>query len=91
MLLYAIVWRTILELLLAGAFMSAEQIELFETAGLYLCLSVLFFLMGMSIQDVLKKSNVPMFGRIVVWVVLCFGCAGFILKGLIQLGWNAQG
>jgi len=71
--------------------MSAQGIELFETVGLYLCLLILFFLMGMSIHDVLKKSNVPKFGRVIVWVVLCFGCAGFILKGIIQLSWNAQG
>lgn len=68
--------------------MAPQQIEQFETIGLYLCLLILFFLMGMSIYDVLKRSNVPIFGKMVVWLVLSFGCAGFVLKGLVKFAWG---
>ncbi len=62
-----------------------------ETLGLYLSLAGLFFLIGMAIQDVLKKGDVPKLGRYVVWLVLFIGCTGFIAKGLIQVFWQGAG
>ncbi|KMT64711.1 DUF2788 domain-containing protein [Catenovulum maritimum] len=62
--------------------MSFEQ---FETLSFYLGISVLFALIGMAIHDVLNKGNVPKFGKIMVWLVLFLGCAGFLVKGLIQV------
>ncbi|WP_026959080.1 MULTISPECIES: DUF2788 domain-containing protein [Aliagarivorans] len=71
--------------------MLAQYIDTFEAWGLNLGLVVLFFFIGMAIQDVLKKGNVPLFGRAVVWLVLFLGCAGFIAKGLIQVFWQGAG
>ncbi|HIP75809.1 MAG TPA: DUF2788 domain-containing protein [Psychromonas hadalis] len=64
-----------------------EQIETLGLYGFYLFLSLL---MGMSIQDVLKRSNVPAFGRNVVWAVLLFGCVGFIFKGILEVIWTSS-
>ncbi len=58
-----------------------EYMEQIEGASLWFFLSVLFFLIGMAIQDVLKKGDVPKFGRVFVWIVLFLGCAGFLAKG----------
>ncbi len=65
-----------------------EQIEHF---GLYLMFAALFFLIGMAIQDVLKKGDVPKFGRYMVWLVLFLGCAGFIAKGVIKVIFQSTG
>ena len=62
-----------------------EQIETFGLYGFYL---LLFLLMGMSIQEILKRSNVPALGRNVVWAVLLFGCVGFIFKGIVEVIWT---
>jgi len=62
-----------------------------EAAALWFFLAALFFLIGMAIQDVLNKGNVPRFGRIFVWVVLFLGCAGFIAKGVIQFIYESKG
>jgi len=71
--------------------MVSTLINEFETLGLYFGLAALFFFIGMAIQDVLKKGNVPFFGRAVVWLVLFLGCSGFIAKGLIQVFWQGAG
>jgi hypothetical protein len=65
-----------------------EQIEIIGLYGFYL---FLFLLMGLSIQDVLKRGDVPKFGRQVVWVVLLFGCTGFIAKAIIEIVWTTTG
>jgi len=58
---------------------------------LYFGLAGIFFFIGMAIQDVLKKGDVPKFGRYIVWLVLFLGCSGFIAKGLIQVFWQGAG
>jgi hypothetical protein len=69
--------------------MLSEHFELIETLGTNFALAILFLLIGLAIQDVLKKGNVPKFGRWLVWLVLFLGCAGFIAKGLIQIFWES--
>ncbi|GAA3527719.1 MULTISPECIES: DUF2788 domain-containing protein [Zobellella] len=71
--------------------MSFEQIELLESIGLKLFFVVIFLLIGLAIQDVLKRGNVPKFGRFIVWLVLFVGCAGFVAKGIIELTWEGNG
>ncbi|WP_432453161.1 MULTISPECIES: DUF2788 domain-containing protein [unclassified Agarivorans] len=71
--------------------MFAQYIDQIESLALTIGFVILFFLIGMAIQDVLKKGNVPPFGRAVVWLVLFLGCAGFVAKGLIQLSWEGSG
>jgi hypothetical protein len=71
--------------------MVSKLINEFETLGLYFGLAALLFFIGMAIQDVLKKGQVPFFGRAVVWLVLFLGCSGFIAKGLIQVFWQGAG
>lgn len=68
-----------------------KLMETIEAIGLDLFFIVLFFFIGMAIQDVLKRGNVPPFGRRIVWLVLFLGCAGFVAKGLIQLYWEGAG
>lgn len=69
--------------------MLAEYYEEIEILVTNLTLAVLFLLIGLAIRDVLKRSSVPKFGRIIVWLVLFLGCFGFIAKGLIQVFWEA--
>ena len=71
--------------------MTPEQFALAESIGLNLFFVGIFFFIGMAIQDVLKKSNVPKFGRVFVWLVLFLGCFGFIVKGAIQFYWEYNG
>ncbi|QDP01084.1 DUF2788 domain-containing protein [Thalassotalea sp. PS06] len=71
--------------------MLAENLELIETIGLNLFFLVIFFFIGMSIHDVMKKNNVPKKGQFVVYFVLFLGCAGFIAKGIIQFVWESRG
>lgn len=71
--------------------MVSQYINEFETLGLYFALAGIFFFIGMAIQDVLKKGDVPKFGRYTVWLVLFLGCSGFIAKGLIQVFWQGAG
>ncbi|WP_440904108.1 DUF2788 domain-containing protein [Catenovulum sp. SX2] len=59
--------------------------EQFETLSFYLGISGLFLLIGLAIKDVLQTGDVPLFGKIMVWLVLFLGCAGFLVKGLIQV------
>jgi hypothetical protein len=71
--------------------MLAEHYAMMETIGLNLFFAGIFFFIGMAIQDVLKKGDVPKFGRVFVWLVLFLGCAGFVAKGIIQVYWEANG
>ncbi len=71
--------------------MFTKFINEFETLGMYFGLAGLFFFIGMAIQDVLKKGNVPTYGKAIVWLVLFLGCSGFIAKGLIQVFWEGAG
>ncbi|CUA85101.1 DUF2788 domain-containing protein [Pseudidiomarina woesei] len=69
--------------------MLSEHYELIETLGTNFAIAFLFVLIGLAIQDVLNKGEVPKFGRWFVWLVLFLGCAGFIAKGIIQAFWEA--
>ncbi|TEW54436.1 DUF2788 domain-containing protein [Psychromonas sp. RZ22] len=71
--------------------MLEEYTEQIEKIGLYGFYLLLFLFIGMAIQDVLKKGNVPKFGRNVVWAVLFFGCIGFISKAIIEIMWMNSG
>ncbi|MCV2883938.1 DUF2788 domain-containing protein [Aestuariibacter sp. AA17] len=68
-----------------------EYYEQIEAIILNLALAGLFVLMGFAIHDVLKKNDVPMFGRAIAYLVLFLGAAGFIAKGLIQVFWQSSG
>ncbi|ANO33398.1 DUF2788 domain-containing protein [Vibrio breoganii] len=68
-----------------------DYINQIESIGLDLLFASVFLLIGLAIKDVLKQGNVPPFGRRIVWLVLFLGCAGFIIKGLIQLSWEGSG
>ncbi len=71
--------------------MLAQYMVQLEAIGLDLFFAAIFFFIGMAIHDVLKQGNVPKFGRIIVWSVLFLGCAGFIVKGIIQVFWEGVG
>ena len=86
MLTYAIV-----RLKFLGWIMLAENLELIETIGLNLFFAFIFIFIGLSIHDVMTKNDVPKMGRMVVYLVLFLGCAGFVAKGIIQLIWESQG
>lgn len=64
--------------------MLSDNFEQIESLLTNLAIAGLFLLIGLAIQDVLKRGNVPRFGRIAVWLVLFLGMAGFIAKGIIQ-------
>jgi hypothetical protein len=64
--------------------MLKDNYELIEAVGLNLSLAGLFILMTYAVHDVLKKNDVPLAGKIVVYFVLFLGTAGFLVKGLIQ-------
>lgn len=71
--------------------MTPQEFQQLEVVGLNLFFAAIFFLIGMAINDVLKKGDVPLAGKIVVWGVLTFGCLGFVAKGIIQAFWNTNG
>ena len=50
--------------------MLSENYEQIEAIALDLALVGLFLLMGFAVHDVLKKNNVPLIGRVVVYLVL---------------------
>lgn len=70
--------------------MFADNIEQLESLMTNFAFAILFLLIGLAIQDVLKKGNVPTFGRVFVWLVLFLGMAGFIAKGIIQFVVESQ-
>ncbi|WP_018981550.1 DUF2788 domain-containing protein [Salinimonas chungwhensis] len=59
--------------------------ELFESVSIYIGLGGLFILMGLAVHDVLKKNDVPLIGKLVVYGVLGAGAMGFLAKGLIEV------
>lgn len=65
--------------------MVSDNFELIEAVVLNICLVGLFILMTYAVHDVLKKNNVPLMGKVVVYFVLFLGAAGFIFKGVMQL------
>ncbi|GAA0852656.1 DUF2788 domain-containing protein [Aliiglaciecola litoralis] len=71
--------------------MFSDYYEQIEAIVLNLTLLVLFAVMGYAIHDVLKKNDVPMVGRAVVYLVLFLGAAGFLAKGLIQIFYESSG
>lgn len=71
--------------------MLSEYYEQIEAVVLNLALVALFLLMGFAIHDVLKKNDVPFVGRLVAYLVLFLGAAGFLAKGIIQLFWQSSG
>lgn len=71
--------------------MLSEYYEQIEAVVLNLSLTVLFLLMAYAVHDVLKKNDVPMAGRFVVYLVLFLGAAGFLAKGFIQVFWQSSG
>ncbi|GAC32069.1 DUF2788 domain-containing protein [Paraglaciecola polaris] len=70
--------------------MLSEYYEQIEAIALDLALVGLFLLMGFAVHDVLKKNSVPMIGRVVVYLVLFLGAAGFVFKGVVQFFWQAN-
>ncbi|WP_137167178.1 DUF2788 domain-containing protein [Salinimonas lutimaris] len=71
--------------------MTASSYELFESISIYVGLGGLFILMGLAVHDVLKKNDVPLIGKIVVYGVLGAGALGFLAKGLIEVFWLGSG
>ncbi|GAB3015625.1 DUF2788 domain-containing protein [Bowmanella dokdonensis] len=71
--------------------MLSQYYEQIETIVLNLSLMALFLLMGFAVHDVLKKNDVPLIGRAVVYLVLFLGAAGFLAKGIIQVFWQSSG
>ncbi|GGD54006.1 DUF2788 domain-containing protein [Lacimicrobium alkaliphilum] len=71
--------------------MLSEYYEQIEAVALNLSLAILFLLMAYAVHDVLKKNDVPMVGRFVVYLVLFLGATGFLAKGLIQVFWQSSG
>jgi hypothetical protein len=65
--------------------MLSEHYEQIEAIGLNLAMTGLFILMVYVVHDVLKKNNVPLMGKVVVYFVLFLGAIGFIFKGIMQL------
>ncbi|BCV36540.1 MULTISPECIES: DUF2788 domain-containing protein [Shewanella] len=68
-----------------------QYMQQIEAVGLDLFFAAIFFFIGMAIRDVLNQGNVPKFGRFIVWLVLFLGCAGFVVKGIIQMTWEGSG
>lgn len=71
--------------------MSPETFKTVESIALNITLVVLFSLMFFAVHDVLKKNDVPKTGRFVVYGVLGLGALGFVMKGIIEIFWMAQG
>lgn len=65
--------------------MLSDNYELIEAIGLDVAITGLFLLMTYVVYDLLKKNNVPLIGKVVVYFVLFLGAAGFVFKGIMQL------
>lgn len=48
-------------------------------------------LIGLAIQDLLKRGDIPKLGRYVIWSVLFFACIDFIAKAIIEVIWTSTG
>ncbi len=59
------------------------DIEQFETLALNISLFVLFAFMFFIVFDLAKKSKAGKFGTFVMFLGLCLGMLGFMMKGLI--------
>ncbi|MGQ8363831.1 DUF2788 domain-containing protein [Glaciecola sp. 1036] len=65
--------------------MSPETFQTLESIALDVALVVLFILMFFAVHDVMKKNDVPVYGRLVAYGVLGLGALGFAIKGIIKL------
>jgi hypothetical protein len=65
--------------------MLSDHYEQIEAISLDIAIVGLFFLMAYVVHDVLKKNDVPLIGKVVVYFVLFLGTAGSIFKGIMQL------
>ena len=65
--------------------MSPETFQMLESIALDVALVVLFLLMFFAVHDVMKKNDVPVYGRFVAYGVLGLGALGFVIKGVIKL------
>jgi hypothetical protein len=65
--------------------MLSDHYEQIESIALDVVIVGLFLLMVFVVYDVLRKNNVPLIGKVVVYFVLFLGAAGFIFKGIMQL------
>ncbi|MBL4630779.1 MAG: DUF2788 domain-containing protein [Paraglaciecola sp.] len=65
--------------------MLSDHYEQIETISLNVTLIGLFLLMAYVVHDVLKKNKAPLIGKVVVYLVLFLGAAGFIFKGIMQM------
>lgn len=68
-----------------------DNFEQLEALMFNLGMAGIFLLIGLAIRDVLNRAQVPRFGRVIVWLVLFLGCAGFVAKGIIQYSWEHGG
>jgi len=71
--------------------MLSENFEQIEAIVLNIAMLGLFVLMFYAVRDVLQKNAVPLAGKLVVYLVLFLGAAGFAAKGVIQIIWESQG
>jgi predicted branched-subunit amino acid permease len=65
--------------------MLAKYFDTIEAIGLDLFFAFIFIFIGLSIRDILKKNDIPPMGKAVIYLVLCLGCLGFVIKGVIQI------
>ncbi|MEM0910377.1 MAG: DUF2788 domain-containing protein [Pseudomonadota bacterium] len=65
--------------------MSPETYQIVESIALDVSLVVLFMLMFFAVNDVMKKNDVPIYGKLVAFGVLGLGALGFAIKGIIKL------
>lgn len=59
------------------------DVEHFEELALSISLFVLFAFMFFIVYDLAKKSKAGKFGTAVLFLGLCLGMVGFLMKGLI--------
>lgn len=59
------------------------DVEQFETMALNVSLFALFGLMFFIVFDLAKKSKAGKFGTFVLFLGLCLGMLGFMMKGVI--------
>ena len=62
-----------------------------ELVAMNVAILGLFVLMVLAVRDVLNKSDVPKYGKVVVYSVLFLGTMSFIAKGIFQIIWELVG